>query len=773
MTFKVNRTQASEEARKKRVEELRDKTGLKLSTLNISNIEPQSISGHIENFVGTVAIPLGIAGPLKIEMKTGETEEIFAPMATTEGALISSITRGAIAINLSGGVQTRVISNKMVRAPQFDFDSLDQALQFKDWLSNQEEILKKLVKQKSSYAELNEIQIYNFGRSIHVRFIYSTGNAAGQNMTTFCTSYICQWILQNFEADTQISCSQFLIEGNLSSDKKNSFINQSQGRGRTVVAEALIKKQVLKKIMKLDVTHFVQVFNRSKSARIYSGLTGYNINVANVVAAVFAATGQDFACIHESSVAELHVEQKGEDLLMTMVMPTLVVGTVGGGTQLPHARENLAIMNCLTTDGADRLAQIIAGYALALDLSTSCAVGSGDFVSAHQKLARQLDQKLFKLSEVTPAFFIENFEYFKNTTVLNLKKVLADNKEGHTIDLANHYSKKICGLMAYEVTTETEHLKAFVKIKPKDTEIVKGASQLLNYVSPTLAAILNQNIQYLPFQNCHLREIEAVSLMKNLLPNNSPELLGSLINNDKDIYIIAQKYLENANLISHVIDTNPWTHDRKQNALQTLMKVHIHFWNRKAAAFGSVPHLLSAFEYKKDENQFWQKWTELSYRFLQPYPKLFNYYNNCLENFESDLKKLSDLPQTLLHYDFNSRNLAFAANTEKEQVIVFDWEMASWGPAQRDLVEFILFTSNPDHIAQDFEQTIQHYRLNLQDHLGIQLDSEIWQRGARICLNEFLVRRMPFYYVLSEIGQCHYIDRLLKNLDVLISLDEK
>ncbi len=89
------------------------------------------------------------------------------------------------------------------------------------------------------------------------------------------------------------------------------------------------------------------------------------------------------------------------------------------------------------------------------------------------------------------------------------------------------------------------------------------------------------------------------------------------------------------------------------------------------------------------------------------------------------------------------------------------------------MVEFILFTSNPDHIAQDFEQTIQHYRLNLQDHLGIQLDSEIWQRGARICLNEFLVRRMPFYYVLSEIGQCHYIDRLLKNLDVLISLDEK
>ena len=767
--------QASEEARKKRVEQLREKTGLKLSTLHVSNIDARSISGHIENLIGTVAIPLGIAGPLKIQFTTEQTEDIYAPMATTEGALISSIQRGALAISLSGGVKARVISNRMVRAPQFDFESLDQALDFQEWLNQQEANLKKLVKQKSSYAQLNELQSFIFGRSVHVRFIYSTGNAAGQNMTTFCTAHLCQWLLQNLEYETNIVCTQFLIEGNLSSDKKNSFINQSQGRGRSVVAEALIKKQVLKKIMKLNVDQFVDTFNRSKSARIYSGMTGYNINVANVVAALFAATGQDFACIHESSTAELHVEQKGEDLLMTLVMPTLVVGTVGGGTQLPHARDNLDILGCLGSDGADRLAQIIASYALALDLSTASAIGSGDFVNAHQNLARHLDQKLFKLSEVTPAFFVENFNYFKTQNVKQIKKVLAENKEGHTIDFANHFSKKICGLMAFEVSTDVETVKTFIKIKPVDTEIIQGAAQLMNSINPSLAAILVKNINFLPFKNCHRREIEVLnSIVGSLIAENSPQLLGTLVENQKDIYIIAQKYLDQLSFISEVDDLTVWTSERKSKVLTALLKVHSYFWNKEDSAHTTIPHLLQAFTAQAEESEFWKNWIPLVQNYIYSFQSLSSRYEQSTENISTILTKIQTAPQTLIHYDFNSRNMAFQKDqNNQERAILFDWELASWGPAQRDLIEFVLFTSTEQNVKTDFLSILQDYKLMLEEQLHITIDSQLWIEVGYLCIDEFIVRRLPFYCVMSELGQCHYIHRLLSNLNALIIQDEK
>lgn len=383
----LKRTLNDETGRQQRLSQIESLCGESLKSFHFSPVTAESLKGNIENFIGSVHIPVGLAGPLKFNFAKS-AEEVYAPLATSEGALVSSVVRGALALTMSGGVTTRVISSRMIRAPQFEFANVDEAILFTQWISSHLEALKKKTKDHSNHAELLELDTKVFGKTAHIRFIYSTGDAAGQNMTTFVTAGLCEWICTQFMSHKGIAIRDFLIEGNLSSDKKASALSAIDGRGRSVVAEAIIKRQVLKKVLRLTPEEMVSRFSRSKSSRIFTGQIGYNINVSNAIAALFLATGQDMACVHECSVAEFHIEQQGEDLYVCLYMPCLIVGTVGGGSRLTSAQDCLRMMDCLGTGKANRLAEIIAGFALALELSTVSAIGTGDFVQAHQRLGR-------------------------------------------------------------------------------------------------------------------------------------------------------------------------------------------------------------------------------------------------------------------------------------------------------------------------------------------------------------------------------------------------
>lgn len=383
----LKRTMNDEVGRQQRLSQIESHCGEPLKSFHFSPVSAESLKGNIENFIGSVHIPVGLAGPLKFNF-TNSTEEIYAPLATSEGALVSSVVRGALALTMSGGVTTRVVSSRMIRAPQFEFSCIDEAILFTEWVTHHFETLKKKTKDHSNHAVLLEMDTKVFGKTAHIRFIYSTGDAAGQNMTTFVTAGLCKWICEHFTSQKGIQIRDFLIEGNLSSDKKASALSAIDGRGRTVVAEAVIKRQVLKKILRLTPEEMVSRFSRSKSSRILTGQIGYNINVSNAIAALFLATGQDMACVHECSIAEFHIEQYDDDLYVCLYMPCLIVGTVGGGSRLTSAQDCLRMMDCLGTGKANRLAEIIAGFSLALELSTVSAIGSGDFVQAHQRLGR-------------------------------------------------------------------------------------------------------------------------------------------------------------------------------------------------------------------------------------------------------------------------------------------------------------------------------------------------------------------------------------------------
>jgi NADP-dependent 3-hydroxy-3-methylglutaryl-CoA reductase len=376
-----------ERSRMERVEFIRKKTGLPLTEITRPAIPASEILGLTGNYIGAVEIPVGLAGPLLFDGKDVKGT-LYAPVATVEGALVESITRGCLAITRSGGVRTCFIKQRMLRVPLFEFYSLDDAVFFTDWLGDNESRIREIVSAETRHGKICEIVPRIIGRSVHVKFLYMTGDAAGQNMTTTCTWLACKWIKEQI-AKIGLKLKGYGLDGNISSDKKLSYNNYINGRGHRVAAETVLKEEVIKEVLNISSDVLCHAWLQGSIGAFESGMVGYTVNAANVIAAIFTATGQDIASVSESSSGLVYMEMQGKDVYASMTLPGLVLGTVGGGTRLPACAEALEMIGCLGKEKAGRLGEIIAGFCLALDISTLSAIASDVFATAHEKLARK------------------------------------------------------------------------------------------------------------------------------------------------------------------------------------------------------------------------------------------------------------------------------------------------------------------------------------------------------------------------------------------------
>jgi hydroxymethylglutaryl-CoA reductase (NADPH) len=767
MTLERNkRIRFSEQDRKDRLAKLKNKTGQALPSYNSCSIDPRSVAGHIENYVGTISIPVGIAGPLDFNF-VGQTKEIYAPIATTEGALVSSIQRGALAMKLSGGVTTRSLGSRMIRAPQFTFNSIDSSVRFSNWIATQLDYLSEILEGRSRYCRLINIEPKVVGRTVHVRFIYKTGNAAGQNMTTFATSLLCQNILDQWHDEmaehTDHRIVDFIIEGNLASDKKVTHWSASEGRGRSVVAECVVKASVIRRVLKMDPATFVGRFQLTKSAQGHAGFLGYNINVANVVAALFASTGQDLASIHESSIGEFNLVQHGDDILATLHMPSLVVGTAGGGVSLPSFRDNLALLGCdQGEDSADRLAQIICGFALGLELSTVAAIGSNTFVEAHEKFGRKALSDTVNLSDL-------NFEFFKksfNENVKSIKKIKADNRQGYMTEMARQVSKNYSGMLAYEVETQTKIKKTFLKLKASDREVIHGCARIVESINPGLAELLVKNRKWLPFYESHLREIEVLSKPDTSIQAIAPKFYGSFIDEKKEVFILIQELLENNIGISDLNLSKDLSQIDEHSILNGILSVHADYFNdnNKVRGLSSKVIKYCDLDFLDEQEEMWFGMSMLiPVGLREKYTFVNRFLNDGLDNFAQLLVDLDTQNKSLIHFDFNPRNVAFDAVSKK--FYIFDWEFAAWGPPQRDLMEWIVFTSTSSNVIERLCD-IQEFSLQKLS-ASVEINLEQWQKGFKDCYTEFLVRRLPFYIVLGSLGMNIKLDEFYGVLNEL------
>ncbi len=358
-------------------------TGATLDTVASYTIDPAVTRGNIENFTGTAQVPIGIAGPLTMDGEHAKGE-FYIPMATTEGTLVASYSRGMRVISECGGARTTVVKHSMQRAPVFLFNNALEAREFGKWLDEHLDALRGVVKSAVDVPFLTEIEQYVVSNMLYTRFCYTTKDAAGQNMTGKATLYCCEWIRANHP-----SKPRYILSGNIDTDKKHSMMNMIQTRGKRVIAEFVLKKEVAKELLRIETDWLYKYRQIASVGTHLSGAAYSGAHSANGIAAMFIATGQDAANVSESHAGLNYGELLDNgDFYWSVTLPALICATYGGGTGLPTQRECLEMMDCYGDGKADKFAEIIAAVVLAGDVSLSSAILAHEWVSAHEMMGR-------------------------------------------------------------------------------------------------------------------------------------------------------------------------------------------------------------------------------------------------------------------------------------------------------------------------------------------------------------------------------------------------
>ncbi|KYQ88477.1 hydroxymethylglutaryl CoA reductase [Tieghemostelium lacteum] len=367
-----------------------------LQNLPLDHLDYSKVLGACcENVIGYIPIPVGVAGPLLLDNKP-----VSIPMATTEGCLVASTHRGCKAITKSGGARTVVLQNGMTRAPVLRLPGVIRAGELKQWIENQENFyqIASAFNSTSRFARLKNIKVVVAGRLVYLRFRSSTGDAMGMNMVSKGVEKALE-VLQEYFPEIEV----LSLSGNLCTDKKPSATNWLEGRGKSVVCEATISGDIVRDVLKTNVQDLVQL-NIDKNlvgSAMAGSIGGFNAHASNIVTALYIATGQDPAQNVESSncITLMEAVNDGKDLYISVTMPSIEVGTVGGGTFLPAQSACLDLLKVrganVAKPGAnsEQLARVVAGAVMAGELSLMSALAAGHLVRSHLKHNRKSEPK--------------------------------------------------------------------------------------------------------------------------------------------------------------------------------------------------------------------------------------------------------------------------------------------------------------------------------------------------------------------------------------------
>ena len=359
-------------------------TGADLAHVGSYSIDPTLLPGNIESFSGVAQIPLGFAGPLLVNGEYAQGE-FFVPMATTEGTLVASYSRGMRLTREAGGITTTVIKDAMQRAPVFVFTNARAARDFGEWVTRNFGAIKAKAEETTRSGKLIEIEQHASSKMRWLRFNFTTGDAAGQNMVSKATRHACMWMIDQGIPGLE----HFSLAANFDTDKKHSFLNSLNTRGKRVIAEVTLPAQLIQDVMHTTGAALHKQRQLSNMGAIMAGSTNNGAHFANGIAAMFIACGQDVANVAESHAGFVLSELKDNgDYYFSVTIPSLVVATYGGGTGLPTQKECLDVLGCYGKERVRKFAEIVAATVLCGELSLASAIVSDQWVSSHDAYGR-------------------------------------------------------------------------------------------------------------------------------------------------------------------------------------------------------------------------------------------------------------------------------------------------------------------------------------------------------------------------------------------------
>ena len=345
--------------------------------------EPEDLKGIIENHIGFMKLPMAITGPLLVDGQYAQGEFVV-PISTLEGTLALSMSRGMYATFASGGIRVRHVKQELSRAPVFFFDNINDSFEFMDWVNKHKDKIIEIAESTTRFGKVLRIDQYPIQNYLILDFVLDTKNAAGQNMVTLAAKTACDYIKEE-------TGYNYMVESNFNSDKKASTRNMILGRGHSIVAETVLKNSVLKRVLGITADLVQKLQRPGPTISAMAGTTGTHLHISNALTSIYLATGQDTACVAENSIGHFQTEPaENNGLACRLTLPSLTVGTVGGGTRLLPQKQNLEMLGC---DGGEyssrKLAEIIGASTLALEISLMSALASDTFTGSHMKYGRE------------------------------------------------------------------------------------------------------------------------------------------------------------------------------------------------------------------------------------------------------------------------------------------------------------------------------------------------------------------------------------------------
>jgi hydroxymethylglutaryl-CoA reductase (NADPH) len=372
------------EAADARREFAREATGVDLEHVSSYSFDPELTAGNVEHFVGVAQVPIGLAGPVLVNGEHAQGD-FFVPLATAEGTLVASYNRGMKLVREAGGCTVTVVDDAMQRAPSFLFENAREARAFGEWLEENFSEIKEAAETSTKTGKLRNIEQYSASRILYTRFNFTTGDAAGQNLTGKATAVACSWITSNYPGKIE----RFFLESNFATDKKSSQVNMLRTRGKRVVAECTLPNALIEKHMRTTSEVMFRARQVSNLGGFMSGVNNNGAHSANGITAMFIATGQDAANVAESSAAFVFAELlPNGDYYYSVTIPSLIVATYGGGTSLATQRECLEMLGCYGKGKVRKFAEIVAATVLCGELSLGSAIVAEEWVQAHDLLGR-------------------------------------------------------------------------------------------------------------------------------------------------------------------------------------------------------------------------------------------------------------------------------------------------------------------------------------------------------------------------------------------------
>jgi hypothetical protein len=506
-------------------------------------------------------------------------------------------------------------------------------------------------------------------------------------------------------------------------------------------------------------------------------MISHNITVANVIAAIFTATGQDIACVHESSLGELELRPAGDGVRARVTLPGLVVGTVGGGTHLPAQRALLGAMNCTGAGGARRLAEIIGGFCLALELSTLSAVTTGEFASAHERLGRNRPHKPLTESDFGATFFESGLRRHLSDPALRVSRIeTIETGSGASIlgELTARRLGKRIGLVHRRVHHSRGATDVVVKVKPIDAEVMLMMQGIAAMCGPRVAGLHARFRAETGFAGCHLRELAVYQQTDPRFVQHVPAVYDIVRDDAREAFVLVLERLRDVRLLDSADDPRGWGRAEIEAALTGIGAVHA-IWMGRERELLAQPWI--GLPPSADQMSAMRPlWCALAEHAADELPALmsredFARQQTLIETIPEWWARLESMPRTLVHNDFNPRNVALRDGPTGATLCAYDWELATVHLPQHDAAELLAFVLSPDAGADEVAHYVELHRRAVESAGAQVSDAGTWREGFTLAARDLLVNRFSLYLMAHAFRHYGFLERSLRTLRRLVDLD--